>query len=620
MEQNYSYLDSSNQQHDIVLNEDSFKLKQRDQVIHDTKLSTKPTTFIKDALKRFAKSKAALVSTIILGIIVLLSLILPAALPFDTTGKVSGTQYLPPKIFSAGTGFWDGTKKYKDIVYNPETELPDGNYQVSAILNGSLSTYSGTIENTTNKFAKGGYIRIGSSGKSEYVWSSSTYTLNPSDNIELSYEIDSHVLQQYDAVPYYVALSKDDQVIELLNSSQYGQNTINVSDKISNVDANLLENCSLRIGINAVDDEKMIGVFVKNFSFKVNGSNVSEFSFDDANSALLNKKISINSANLSGLSQAEITLCSFTYDPYSVAYGSSEYIYSKLDFEKLIESGDIEYDFDVGISSFKALKDTCPITDVISQDVESAGGITVITIKTIVSSYKQKGYKTMPYHVFGTDADGVDMLKYVFEGTRNSLALAVIISAICFIFGLCFGAIEGYFGGTVDLVMERFVEILSNIPSIILITLMVLKMGQTFSVFMLAMCMTGWISTSGITRTQFYRFKRREYVLASRSLGASDTRLIFKHILPNSLGTIITSSVLMIPGVIYSEATIAYLGIGLSGKASLGNILSTNQVNIASNQYLLIFPAALLAVMLICFNLFGNGLRDALNPSLKGSE
>ena len=137
---------------------------------------------------------------------------------------------------------------------------------------------------------------------------------------------------------------------------------------------------------------------------------------------------------------------------------------------------------------------------------------------------------------------------------------------------------------------------------------------------MLAMCLTGWIGTAGLTRTQFYRFKRREYVLASRSLGASDGRLIFHHILPNSMGTIVTSSVLMIPNVIYAEATISYLGIGLSGQSSLGNILSTNQANISTNQYLLIFPSVIIAVILICFNLFGNGLRDALNPSLKGSD
>ena len=168
--------------------------------------------------------------------------------------------------------------------------------------------------------------------------------------------------------------------------------------------------------------------------------------------------------------------------------------------------------------------------------------------------------------------------------------------------------------------MERILDIISNIPSIILITICVLNLGQSFSVFILAMCITGWIGTASITRTQFYRFKRREYVLAARSLGASDARLIYRHILPNAAGTIITSSVLIIPSVIFSEASVAYLGIGLQGQSSLGVILSDNQVNISTNQYLLIFPSVILALLLICFNLFGNGLRDAFNPSTKGSD
>ena len=550
-----------------------------------------------------------------------MSLILPVALPFDTSGKITGTQYLPPKVFAAGTGFWDGTKKFKDIVYNPETNLPDGEYDSTAIISSSLKTYSGTIENTTNKFAKGGYIRIASNGNKEFVYSSSTYSLNPSDKVVLSYEIDSNILDNYSTTTYYISLKNQLQEIVLLPStSEFGIKEIDVSDKISSFSQANLEKLVLNIGIDGNDNGEPIAAYVKNFTFKVNGTAIDAFSFTDANAALLNNVIMINSSNLSGLSKAELMLCSFTYDPYKVAYGEKENIYSQVDFENFIKQGYLDYDFNVGPSSFKIKSNACPVISVKEQRSTTAGGMTVVEIVTIVSSYKQKGFKTMPVHVFGTDSNGIDMLKYVFEGTRNSLGIAVIIAAICFIFGLCFGAIEGYFGGTTDLLMERFAEILANIPSIILITLLVLKLGQTFTVFMLAMCLTGWISTASITRTQFYRFKRREYVLASRSLGASDSRLIFKHILPNSLGTIITSSVLMIPSVIYSEATISYLGIGLSDKSSLGNILSTNQVNISSNQYLLIFPSLLLAIMLICFNLFGNGLRDALNPSLKGSE
>ena len=149
-------------------------------------------------------------------------------------------------------------------------------------------------------------------------------------------------------------------------------------------------------------------------------------------------------------------------------------------------------------------------------------------------------------------------------------------------------------------------------------TLSIIYLGQNFLVFAMALCLTGWIGTSATTRTQFYRFKGREYVLASRTLGASDLRLIFKHILPNAMGTIITGAVLMIPGVIFSEATISYLGLGLKGMSSLGVILSSNQGELLAHPFLLIFPSVIIALLEISFNLFGNGLRDAINPTLKG--
>jgi oligopeptide transport system permease protein len=132
--------------------------------------------------------------------------------------------------------------------------------------------------------------------------------------------------------------------------------------------------------------------------------------------------------------------------------------------------------------------------------------------------------------------------------------------------------------------------------------------------------LTGWIGTSSLTRSQFYRYKRREYVLASRTLGASDWRLIFRHILPNSIGPIVTSSVLLIPGIIFSEATISYLGIGLQGLPSLGVALSQAQEYLATSPYLIGWGSVIISILMISFNLFGNGLRDAFNPSLKGVD
>ena len=135
--------------------------------------------------------------------------------------------------------------------------------------------------------------------------------------------------------------------------------------------------------------------------------------------------------------------------------------------------------------------------------------------------------------------------------------------------------------------------------------------------------MTGWIGTAASVRSQFYRYKNQEYVLAARTLGASDRRIMWKHIFPNTLGTLITSSVLVIPGVIFSESMLSYLGIVKLGGAtttSLGTLLSDASSIWTSYPSLMIFPALIISLLMICFNLFGNGLRDAFNPQLRGSD
>jgi oligopeptide transport system permease protein len=226
----------------------------------------------------------------------------------------------------------------------------------------------------------------------------------------------------------------------------------------------------------------------------------------------------------------------------------------------------------------------------------------------------------MPKFLLGTTENGHDVLKVAFYSLRTSLLLAIVVFAINFTIGLVWGSFSGYFGGNIDLLLERVRDILGGVPFIVVVTLCILHLGNNIVTFGIALCLTGWLGTAGRTRTQFYRFKGREYVLASRTLGAKDSRLIFKHILPNALGTIVTGAVLMIPGVITSEATLAYLQLGLQGTASFGVLLSDNQKFLSTLPVLIIFPSIIISLLMISFNLFGNGLRDALNPSLKGSE
>ena len=431
-----------------------------------------------------------------------------------------------------------------------------------------MKVYDG-YTSTVYSFAHNGYVQVGNlSTENAASVSTSTFTLSGKSNVTVDFEIESGLdPENYDNSSYNLSLNYVDgdevKTIDVLKDSyQYENVNVVLDDFIKDVGTS---DFSLSISVDAIDGTGK-AVYLKSLAIKENGTSL--YSFSDAAQALYKKELLLSGENVS-LFNGVVTYCSFKYDTYNDKYGDKTMTLGESEMKNYIDKGYCSYNFSVGPSSFKILDEKrCPIKSVTKQ-TNSEGLISVINLECVVTYYKYIGYTSMPIHVFGTNGQGKDMLKYVAEGTRNSLGLGVLISFITFLFGLIYGAIEGYFGGTVDLILERIVDILGYIPWIVIVTLCVLHLGQNFGVFILAMCLTGWIGTSSITRTQFYRFKKREYVLASRSLGASDTRLIFTHILPNSLGTIVTSSVLMIPSVIFSEASISYLGIGLKADSSL---------------------------------------------------
>ena len=238
---------------------------------------------------------------------------------------------------------------------------------------------------------------------------------------------------------------------------------------------------------------------------------------------------------------------------------------------------------------------------------------------------KKDGIKE-PLFLFGTTQTGKDIFACLAYGARFSFIFATVVAIANFIVGVIWGSISGYFGGKIDLFMERIAEILGAIPTIIVITLLKYHMGATSQVLVLfiAFFLTGWIGMAGRTRMQFYRFKNQEYVLAARTLGARDARIMFKHIFPNGLGTIVTSFALVIPGMIYSETSFTYLGIinlEAGNITSVGTLIAAGQQSIMANAgYVAFFPCMFLVLMMLSFNLFGNGLRDAFNPSLRGTE
>ena len=199
--------------------------------------------------------------------------------------------------------------------------------------------------------------------------------------------------------------------------------------------------------------------------------------------------------------------------------------------------------------------------------------------------------------------------------------MAVSIVVINAIVGLTIGSISGYYGGTFDLLFDRFVEILAGIPFMAVLTLLIIRFGTELWVVVIAFTATGWLGTYSMSRMQFYRFKHREYILAARTLGAKDARIMFKHIFPNAIGYMVTSFALAIPSFVFVEASYSYLQIiDYQNTTSIGKLLEIGQGVMADYPHLLVFPALYIAILMIAFNLFGNGLRDAFNPSLRGVE
>lgn len=231
---------------------------------------------------------------------------------------------------------------------------------------------------------------------------------------------------------------------------------------------------------------------------------------------------------------------------------------------------------------------------------------------------------TEPSFLFGATEIGKDIFICLASGAKMSILLAVVINAVNMFVGAIIGAIEGYYGGKVDLVLERIMELLGSVPMLVVITLLKYYLHvEELVILFLAFFATGWIGMAGLTRMQFYRFKNMEHVLVARTLGANDKRIMFKHIFPNGIGTIITSCVLTIPSFIFAETTYAYLGIiniSTGNRTSVGTLLSAGQSFLFTYPHMIIPPSIFISLLMLCFNLFGNGLRDAFNPSLRGTE
>ncbi|MEG1317018.1 MAG: ABC transporter permease, partial [Oscillospiraceae bacterium] len=252
---------------------------------------------------------------------------------------------------------------------------------------------------------------------------------------------------------------------------------------------------------------------------------------------------------------------------------------------------------------------------------------------------KADGESVFP-HVFGTDRNGRDIMVRIMVGTRVSMLIGVCAALLVLLIGATYGSISGFFGGKVDAVMMRIVELIYSIPEILVVLLLstALKpalvafqdsgegffqdlvgiMGPNLISLFVAFGLLYWVTMARIIRGQILQLKEQEFVTAAKALGAGSGRIIKRHLLPNCIGQIVVTTCLQIPSAIFLESFLSFLGVGVSAPmTSLGSMAADGLKGVETFGYRLVIPALILSVMILAFNLFGDGLRDALDPRLK---
>lgn len=221
-------------------------------------------------------------------------------------------------------------------------------------------------------------------------------------------------------------------------------------------------------------------------------------------------------------------------------------------------------------------------------------------------------------HWFGTDELGRDIFVRCWEGAKVSLFVALISTIINVTIGIIYGGISGYVGGTTDIIMMRFIEIIYSIPTLLWVILLMVVLGQGLDTIIIAISITGWGGMARIVRGQVLQLKQMEFVLAAKTLGADSSRIIAKHLVPNTMGPIIINLTFQVPGAIFTEAMLSYIGLGIPEPyASWGTLAQRGTRMLLIHPYQLFFPALLICITMLAFNILGDGLRDSLDPKLR---
>ncbi len=620
--------------------------KDRD-YMHDKPLKTKQLTYFQDAMVRFGKNKYNVIATTILAILIIMSIFVPIFTPqryyTETNDKLIT---LPPRVpFLEKFGIMDGsihvegqTIDYDTI--DPETGLgyPTVGFCKEFIDFDTLENYIQFGNDKKPQFIGGFNELYVDTGKERFsIVSNEELSFNDTSTLEISIN-DIYTTGQLEV--YYSPVPADqirdmytswDELTLLATLDADGVHQINLS--AFNLSSGYLV-LSHNIGQENPDSSQFISLEYIKHTYVSQDETVEEL-FEGYSLAIFDM-FALDETTENGRYNRKDSyriLSSFRYDKYGelladqyAIIGDEEYMQILEDNPGMEESitiiSDTEWTFDDGY----------PLTGVIDVDSIKIGLTTYTNYHVMMNGMYELGIDKEPYFYFGTDTLGMDLFSLIFLGLRTSLILGFIATFTNTFFGIIWGAISGYYGGQVDILMERFIDIWGSFPQITMIGIITSIIGTGFWALYIFLVYDGWIGAARITRMQFYRFKNREYVLAARTLGASDLRIIFKHILPNALGTIVTRMILAIPSVIFLELNLSYLGFGLgTGQkipfgpieltgTSIGIILKngTSQIFVG-NLWMIVYPALIVSILMITFNMFGNALRDALNPQLRGN-
>jgi len=622
------------------ISKSQFEFLQKDEKIYDQAIQGKPIGYLQDVWIRFRKNRTNLTASIILLILIICSLTMPALSGKDYKKLDEKLAYLPPRVpVIEKLGILDGITDHEDMPVNLDYKdeetglyLPQG-YLPNAILMDTLENYTITSTEKKEIVLHGqtvfkldpGETSISTQAPGQFNFDPTAGTILELDIFDLT---DGKVEVLAKASP-----ASDFEVVATITEA--GVHQINVFDTESFAGQSfvftpVILRYSSDVNANsfALTHLKVTNPGTEEPVYFAEGYNLSQFELinGEGKGAVLRQN-------------GELIVSKFKYNKYVAAFGlTHEIAFPSSKYDELIAKyGDkaVQYPNPNNPDGW-FFEEGFPIREVVKKnDSLFIDGVEYSSYEVYLDYKTYLGYDELPYFLFGTSAAGRDLFSLVWVGLRTSLFIGVVVTFINVSVGIIYGAIEGFYGGLVDLLMQRFSEVVGRTPWLVVLSIMVVLFDPGITTLILTLIISGWISTASTTRMQFYRYKGREYVLASRTMGARDGRLIFKHILPNGIGTIITASVLGIPGVIFTEAVLSYLGYGVGhgqsfklfgldwlefSGVSIGVLLSDGRNALRTYPHLTIFPAIIISILMITFNMFGNALRDAFNPSLRGVE